>query len=343
MSKLLTRDEFREQTFARDKHKCVFCGAPAVDAHHILERRLFGSTQGYYLDNGASVCEKHHLECEMTLISVEQVREACGIVTKVIPPHMYDDLVYDKWGNTILLNGRRTKGELFYDESVQKILRQGGVLDLFTDFVKYPRTSHLPFSPGMCNDDRMMESIDRFIGQRVIVTEKLDGENTSLYTNYYHARSIDSKNHPSRNRAKALHAQFAHDIPKGWRLCCENVYAQHSIAYNNLEGYLYGISIWNHLNQCLSWDETCEWFDLYGLPHVPVLYDGIWDEKRIRALWDDKRDWGQKEGYVVRIADGFNYGEFRKVVGKFVRKGHIQTAKHWMLGQEVIPNKLKSE
>jgi len=74
-TKLLTCDEFREAVFARDGHKCVFCGARAEDAHHIIERRLWPDS-GYYLDNGASVCEKHHLDCEQTTISVEDVRAA---------------------------------------------------------------------------------------------------------------------------------------------------------------------------------------------------------------------------------------------------------------------------
>lgn len=48
---LLSRDQFRELTFERDKHTCVFCDKPAQDAHHIIERRLW-SDGGYYLDNG---------------------------------------------------------------------------------------------------------------------------------------------------------------------------------------------------------------------------------------------------------------------------------------------------
>lgn len=338
MSKLLTRDDFREGVFKRDNHKCVFCGEPAKDAHHILERRLWPDG-GYYLDNGASVCEKHHLECEMTTISVEEVREAVGIQKKVIPDQLYDDHIYDKWGNTVLANGQRTKGELFHDESVQKILKQGGVLSLFTDYVKYPRTYHLPWSPGIHNDDRVIRSLDRFVGQRVIVMEKLDGENTTLYTRYCHARSVDSKNHPSRNYAKAIHGQIAHDIPEGWRVCSENMYAKHSIHYKNLKGYLYGFAIWNERNMCLPWDLTAEWLTLLGLPYPDILYDGMWDETRIKALWTDK-DWETKEGYVVRIADGYHYGEFRETCAKFVRKGHIQTTQHWMLGQEIVPNEL---
>ena len=39
--KLLTRDEFREAVFARDKHQCVVCAAPAIDAHHVVERKLW--------------------------------------------------------------------------------------------------------------------------------------------------------------------------------------------------------------------------------------------------------------------------------------------------------------
>lgn len=173
--KLLTRTQFRDAVFARDKHKCVFCDKPALDAHHLLERRLFGESQGYFLENGASVCEEHHLACERTDISVEQVREICGITKTVLPSHFYEDQIYDKWGNIVLPNGQRLKGELFHDENVQKIISSH--LSLFSEYVKYPRTHHVPWSDGMNEDDKMIESMNSFTGCRVIVTEKLDGEN----------------------------------------------------------------------------------------------------------------------------------------------------------------------
>ena len=34
--KIISRDEFREGVFKRDGHKCVICGQPAKDAHHII-------------------------------------------------------------------------------------------------------------------------------------------------------------------------------------------------------------------------------------------------------------------------------------------------------------------
>lgn len=55
MNILLTREDFKKIVFERDKHKCVVCGQPAVDAHHIIDRALW-TDGGYYLDNGVSLC-----------------------------------------------------------------------------------------------------------------------------------------------------------------------------------------------------------------------------------------------------------------------------------------------
>lgn len=341
---LLTRDAFREGTFKRDNHKCVFCDNEAQDAHHILERRLW-SDGGYYLDNGASVCAEHHIKCETTEISVEDVRLACGITKPIIPPHLYDDQVYDKWGNPVMPNGTRLHGELFFDASVQKILAQGGVLDSFTHYVKYQRTYHFPWSPTPSSDDRVLtyEDIKRnFEGKRVIVTKKMDGENTTMYPDYIHARSVDSRNHPSRNWVKNFWAGISGDIPDGWRICGENLFAEHSIKYDELESYFYGFSIWNEKNTCLDWDLMLEYFELMGIVHVPVLYDGIYDEKAIRNL-EKVLDFSKDEGYVMRLAGSFSYGEFRNSVAKFVRAKHVQTTKHWMHGQPIVKNGLKSD
>lgn len=333
---LLTRDAFREGVFARDKHTCVFCSHPAEQAHHIIERRLWGNG-GYFLANGASVCEDHHLACEQTIFSVEDVREACGITDIIVPEHLYPDQPYDKWGNPVLANKQRLRGELFFDESVQKVLAQGGVLDMFTHWVKYPRTYHLPWSQSVNKDDRVLASLLAFLGKRVIVTVKMDGENTTMYSDYIHARSVDGRSHPSRDWVKGLWGRIGMDIPEQWRLCGENLYAKHSIHYTDLPTYFMGFSLWNERNVCLDWDATQDWFELLGVQSVPVLYDGIFDEKAIRALWTAEQ-WGSCEGYVIRLADEIPYGEFRHKVAKFVRKDHVQTAKHWMHGQPIEKN-----
>lgn len=347
--KLLSRDEFREAVFERDKHRCVICGKKDnaassltedhLDAHHIIERRLFPDG-GYYIENGSSLCQEHHLAAEQTTLSCEEIRAKCDITKFPIPPHLYRDQPYDKWGNPILPNGMRLRGELFDDPSVQKIIQP--VLALFTDRVKYSRTFHLPWSPGITDDDRVMTDLSGFVGQDVVATVKMDGENTTFYSDYIHARSIEYEGHPSRDWVKALHARIRYNIPKGWRVCGENLYAKHSIHYSNLLDYFLVFSIWDERNVCLSWADTKEYTALLELKLVPVLYEGKWDEKVIRGLYQPRFDGDDCEGYVVRIADSFHYKQFRNVIGKYVRASHITTHGHWMRGQWE-PNKVRSK
>ncbi len=203
-------------------------------------------------------------------------------------------------------------------------------------YIKYPRTPHLPWSQGTTTDDSLLKDVKIFQGQEVVITEKMDGENTTMYPDHIHARSIDSRHHPSRTWVKGLHGSIAHMIPKGWRLCGENLYAQHSIIYENLKSYFYLFSIWNEHNQALNWDETEKWAKSLDLALVPVLYRGQWDESLARAL---KIDTQTREGYVVRTAAGFTHAEFSNHIAKWVRKGHVQTDEHWM-HSKVIPNGL---
>ncbi len=124
---------------------------------------------------------------------------------------------------------------------------------------KYPRTPHLPWSSGATSDDVRIVDLAGFEGRRVVVTEKLDGENTSLYRDGMHARSIDSRHHPSRDWVKGLQARIGYEIPDGWRLCGENMYARHSVAYDDLESFFYLFSVWNGRDECLAqWARSCK-------------------------------------------------------------------------------------
>lgn len=304
---LLTREAFREAVLMRDGHKCVVCKRSAADAHHIIERRLW-TDGGYYLENGASLCEEHHKTAEATVLSCEEIRAAVGITVIALPPHFDREERYDKWGNVFLANGLRVRGELFFDESVQAILKQGGVLSQFTKCVKFPKISHLPWSEGVDErTDRVFSQEDVakiFQGREVVVTEKMDGENTSMYRDYIHARSLNSRNHPSRNWVKNLHADLAYEIPDDWRVCGENVYAEHSIHYRGLPSFLLVFAIYNGKNECLSWDETVGYASLPGLTVVPMPYRGTYDEDQARACFTGKSAFAgsTQEGYVLRLA-----------------------------------------
>lgn len=205
------------------------------------------------------------------------------------------------------------------------------------DRFKYPRTPHLPWSPGYSSDDIRNIDCSVFIGKEVVVSEKMDGENTTMYQDYIHARSIDGRHHPSRDWVKQLHSRISYEIPEGWRFCGENVYAQHSIIYNELQSYFYLFSIWDEKNYCLSWDDMMEWAESLDLATPQVFYRGEWNEKKIRTISINE---GIEEGYVVRNAASFHFDEFRQNMAKWVRPNHVQTTEHWM-HSEIVPNKLK--
>ncbi|MFE5665422.1 RNA ligase family protein [Streptomyces niveus] len=190
----------------------------------------------------------------------------------------------------------------------------------------YPRTVHVAWSPGVGSDDVRGGDLDGLRGREVVVTEKMDGENTTLYRDGLHARSLDSGHHPSRAWVKALQGRIGALIPDGTRVCGENMYARHSIAYEELESWFYGFSVWDG-EWCLGWDETVRVLRRLGIPAPRVLWRGVFDERALRGL---KLDPARQEGYVVRTVEGFVREEFGRRLAKWVRPHHVQTDTHWM-------------
>jgi hypothetical protein len=319
------------------------CGAPATSAHHILDRSLF-EDMGYYIDNGVSLCSEHHLQAEQTSLSCKMLRAKAGIISIVLPEHFDVDEEWDHWGNIILPSGARLRGELFLQENVQKALKEGNMLSSFIPYVKYPRTYHLPTSPNLQNDDRQHKNVDFFIDKEVVCSIKMDGESTSMYTEYIHARSVDSKYHESRTWVKSLHGKIKHDIPKDFRICGENVYAKHSIHYHHLKSYFYVYSIWDEKNEALSWDETVEYCALLDLITVPVFFRGLYNGGAIHQAFLDyeKKLIDPVEGYVIRVTNKIPYQAFKDSVAKYVRKNHVTTSQFWM-NESVIKNNLDHE
>lgn len=54
-----------------------------------------------------------------------------------------------------------------------------------------------------------------------------------------------------------------------------------------------------------------------------------------------RRSLSGTEGYVVRLADVFPYGDFRTAVAKFVRPGHDRTRSHWFHDQPLVVNGMR--
>lgn len=204
---------------------------------------------------------------------------------------------------------------------------------------KYPRTPHLPWSPGATDDDKVLNDVSQFYDRRVVVTMKMDGESTSIYKDgYVHARSLDSRGGIDRDWVTAFAQKWCFNLLDGWRVCGENLWAEHSIHYDNLKSYFLGFSIWNERNICLSWEDTKEWFEILGIKRVPILHDGAFDLGILRDI-EKELDPNKDEGYVIRIADAFPYSQFKNSIAKYVRADHVQTAKHWRAGS-FTPNEL---
>ena len=202
---------------------------------------------------------------------------------------------------------------------------------------KHPRTPHHPLSPGVGSDDKVATDLSR-LGE-VVMTEKMDGENTTLYAGGFHARSVEDARHPSRDWLAAFHARIRWTIPEGVRICGENLYARHAIAYDALPSFFLGFSAWDG-DTCLAWDDTLALFERIGITPVPVLWRGAYSEAALAEIVAGL-DTDRQEGVVTRSAGAFAHADFASRVVKWVRPGHVQTDRHWSRAP-VVANRMAS-
>jgi len=205
---------------------------------------------------------------------------------------------------------------------------------------KYPKTWHVPWSTGT-SDDKTLDDDNDFKGLQIVQTLKMDGENTSIYRNGMHARSMESANHPSQSWVKQLAGQIGWQLDDETRICGENLYALHTVPYTDLESYFMLFSVWT-LDECWNWQDTKKFADYLRLITVPVIYEGVYDPMKIIEAFQPYKE--SHEGYVIRNQESFQYKDFKHNVAKFVNPGFRQTLKqstvHWA-SAPVVPNKLK--
>jgi hypothetical protein len=215
------------------------------------------------------------------------------------------------------------------------------------ELVKYPRTPHLPSSPGATSDDKYAsaETLAYLAsGIDLVVTEKFDGGNLTFGRGdkSFFARSLDSGTHSWDTKAKALWANIRWDIPEGWRISGESMYAQRSMAYENLEDIYLVFGIWDETNTLLDWDSTVEYATLLGLSTVSVLYRGN-DFKQAVTAWGKQKDESSSEGFVVRSAGRIAYDDFSGNFAKWVRANHVTTDASWRGRDDWAVNGVKSK
>lgn len=128
---------------------------------------------------------------------------------------------------------------------------------------KYGRTFHLPISPGAGSDDKVMADTAGLEVADLVITEKMDGENTTIHAGGVHARSPCSRHHPSRDLVKAFGAGIAGHLRPGERIVGENVFARHSLGYDALPSWFLGFAVIRD-GVFLRWDATVTRFAELG-------------------------------------------------------------------------------
>ena len=202
---------------------------------------------------------------------------------------------------------------------------------------KYPRTYHLPYSPGTTSDDRIAKTTISLLNREIIITEKIDGGNICMTNKGLYERShADFSVSPWTVKVRKMQDLIKYDLDNNIELFGEGVEAIHSIEYENLESYFYLFGARENENRWYSWKEVEETAFLLDLKTVPVLFKGILNTpKELQDLVEsfvvkgESRLGGKIEGCVVRISESFEDSKFSESVMKWVRKGHVSTGQHW--------------
>jgi hypothetical protein len=310
----MTRDEFTQGVFARDEHTCIVtgCEREAVDAHHLMDRALWLKDdpypEGYHLDNGASLCEQHHLDAEHGCFPPQALRHWLKLPT-ILPQQFDHAKIWDKWGKEV----------------------PRAVLE------KYPRTPYFNFSETQDEEDGYIDT-SLLLNKPLVATLKMDGSNVTLTREKVAARNGQYASHPSFDYLKSLHAGFRNLIPPGVKLFGEWLFARHSIVYAEklaLSSYLQIFAMYDIGTELfLGWDEVTEFCSSNGFCQAVAVACGDRCAKEW-ALVEAISNLAKAvvaighEGLVVKNAFPFHFSQHADNVAKIVRPNHVQTTSHW--------------
>ena len=201
---------------------------------------------------------------------------------------------------------------------------------------KYPSTPYWPWSPAIGRGDDVYHDPDRFVGDAVVVTEKLDGGNTLLHGGRVYGRSVAVPSDAKWMAMVKKHHAWKVTEPEVY-LYGEDIYGVHSIAYDAVpeRETFHAFALRDAAGTFAAFSEVEAYAESRQIPVVPVLFKGCFGSvAEIRAFVEDAHRepsalGGQREGVVLRLARGFPAAEFQDNVCKSVRHGHVQTDEHW--------------
>ena len=202
---------------------------------------------------------------------------------------------------------------------------------------RYPKTPYWPFSPSLQGDRGSRDCADplSFVGCEIVVTEKLDGSNTLIHRGRTYGRGVA---HPTQEKWMAMVKKHI-----AWRvqepdvlLYGEDIYAIHSIEYGPVreDRTFYAFAL-RRGDVFAPFHEVEAYSADHDIAVVPVLHRGEFDSvSAARDFVASTQDvpsilGGDREGVVLRKADGFGVHEFGQSVCKSVRARHVRTSQDW--------------
>lgn len=321
---MLASQLFEKQVFERDKKTCVVpgCEQPAIDAHHIMERRLFADDPilwGYHIDNGASVCEKHHLAAEAGHIPPQALRHWLGITDKIYPKYLDAGRIYDKWGNEI--------------KSAEPIPSRS------------PRTLSFNFSLGHEYADGYIQTKE-LLNKPLAFTLKKDGYGVTFGNDFWKPAVSVAPDHPVFAPFAERYAAIKNKVPGGVQVFGVWLFAQRSIRYAGslaLKDFLEVFAVYDRSQQLfLSQEEMSLFCKQCGLHAVETLARGEFAKEyhlvqTVMSLGEEVIGKGH-EGLVVKSCYPFHFTQFDLNAAKHTREDQPGRS----LTQSVIPNEMVS-
>ena len=176
--------------------------------------------------------------------------------------------------------------------------------------IKHPSTPYLDISQTANEKVVVTQS---FIGERVTITEKMDGEITSIYPDgSFHARSLDSGAAWQRDVIHSYLPSIVSAMRYDEHFVFENMYAKHTIEYDDLESYLYLLYVVRN-GFVISYEQTRMIASKIGLVMPRVLLSGVFRSANNVLLMKSYR-----EGFVLRVNRSFPYAKLGEFTGKYV-------------------------
>jgi len=204
------------------------------------------------------------------------------------------------------------------------------------DRLKYPRTPYWPYSPAVGRDEGVHGNPRRFLGENVVITEKIDGSNALLHAGYVYGRSVSAPSDAKWMAMVKKHHAWKVTEPDVY-LYGEDIYGVHSITYHAVREHetFHAFAIRDDDGDFASFAEVEAYARQRDIPVVPVLFKGRFRTlAEIREFVDRSHRepsalGGVREGVVLRIARSFPASAFGDNVCKSVRVGHVQSDEHW--------------